>query len=233
MKEVHGFDVLYEDDQTLVVSKPSGVLTQAPPGIDCLEWRIKRYLQLSSMSVKEPYLGVPHRLDRLVSGAMVFAKTKSAARWYAEQFQQHRTTKKYWALVEGIIEHDHGVWTDTMRKIDGESRSELVAHDHVQAKHAELQYVVRQRMPGMTWLEITLLTGRSHQIRLQASSRGHPVLGDEQYGAKMVFGEQLEDPRLRAIALHARFLAFALPGQASLCEHLAPLPEAWKPYLNM
>lgn len=228
----HGFEVLHETAETLVVSKPSGVLTQAPPGIDCLEWRIKRYLQVKESTVKEPYLGVPHRLDRLVSGVMVFGKTKRAARWYAEQFQQHRATKRYWALVSGMIEHSAGVWTDWMRKVDGESRSELVAQDHPQAKHAELHYVVRGRMQNVIWLEITLMTGRSHQIRLQASARGHPVLGDEQYGSQVTFGEQFDDPRLRAIALHARYLAVAMPGMDATTAFEAALPEYWDEYLS-
>jgi 23S rRNA pseudouridine1911/1915/1917 synthase len=229
---LHGFDVLWEDAHAIVVNKPSGVLTQAPPGIDCLEWRIRRYLQFSTSNVKEPYLGVPHRLDRPVSGAMVFAKTKAAARKLHEQFQQKLVTKRYWALLEGSVVEDHATWHNWMRKIDGESRSELVKADHTEAKEAILHLVVKSRAASFTWVEIELVTGRSHQIRLQSGSRGHAVLGDVQYGSTTMFGDPVDDPRFAPLALHARHLAIHHPidGQRLIFE--AELPKTWSKYID-
>lgn len=224
---LHGFDVLWEDDRCIVVNKPNGVLTQAPPGIDCLEWRIRRYLQYSTSSVKHPYLGVPHRLDRPVSGVMVFAKTKPAARALHEQFQNKTVSKRYWALLHGTIVKSPVSWHNWMRKIDGESRSELVSADHPEAKEAILHLAVKGTSENYTWVEIELVTGRSHQIRLQSSSRGHPVLGDVQYGSSELFGEKVSDPRFQPMALHARLLQFQHPisKQPMLIE--APLPALW------
>jgi 23S rRNA pseudouridine1911/1915/1917 synthase len=229
---IHGFEILHEDTSCLVINKPTGVLTQAPPGIDCVEWRIKRYLQFSTNSVKEPYLGVPHRLDRPVSGAMVFAKTKPAARHLHEQFQQKKVGKRYWALLAGSVSPASGEWIDWMRKIDGESRSELVAEDHPEAKQAILRYQMMSCSEQWSWVEIELLTGRSHQIRLQSSSRGHSVLGDFQYGSVLPFGPAVEDSREQPLALHSRSLGFHHPesGKAMLFE--APLPVLWDQHTN-
>ena len=224
---LHGFDVLWDDAHAIVVNKPNGVLTQAPPGIDCLEWRLRRYLQFTTGSVKHPYLGVPHRLDRPVSGAMVFAKNKAAARTLHEQFQQKTVTKRYWALLEGTLPEETATWNNWMRKIDGESRSELVEPDHPEAKEAILHLKVKGRLPSLTWVEIELVTGRSHQIRLQSGSRGHPVLGDIQYGSSSSFGKAVDDPRFAPLALHARRLAFDHPLETSRLVFDAPLPPAW------
>ncbi len=231
-ESLHGFTILHEDAACIVISKPSGVLTQAPPGIDSLEWRIKLYLQAQANSVKEPYLGVPHRLDRPVSGAMVFAKTKAAARHLHEQFQQKKVSKRYWTLVSKPIEAESGTWTNWMRKIDGESRSELVPEEHPEAKHAALNFRRLASNSEMSWLEIELLTGRSHQIRLQSSSRGHPVLGDFQYGSTSAFGPAVADPREQPLALHSRSLQFIHPDSRKPITLEAPLPELWIPYLD-
>src|SRR6266436_5706954 len=94
-----GFDILYEDPDFLVVSKPAGLLTQAPLGIDSLEVRIKQFLQQREATPGEVYLGVPHRLDRPVSGAILFAKTVAAARRMSKQFEWRRVEKIYWALI--------------------------------------------------------------------------------------------------------------------------------------
>lgn len=221
-----GFTVLFEDDQCLFVNKPSGVLTQAPPGIDSIERRIKIYFQSN-----DPYLGVPHRLDRAASGVMVFAKTPKAARRLAEQFQTKTVEKIYWALVNGNITEPQGTWVDSMRKVENEPRAELVPADHPEAKQAVLHFIHRGQTEAITWLEIRLETGRTHQIRLQAGGRGHPILGDQLYGSKSIFGETHSDERLRAIALHARQLTLIHPTNRQLMTIEAPPPEPWQPHL--
>lgn len=230
--DTHGFGILLEDAHWLIVNKPHCVLTQAPPGIDSLEWRIKLYLQQQANSVKEPYLGVPHRLDRPVSGTMVFGKTKQAARALAEEFQNKRATKRYWTLVTGQVTEAKGTWHNWMRKVDGESRSELVHQERPEAKEAVLHYRVMGRTDTLTWLEIELVTGRSHQIRLQAGTRGHPVVGDFQYGSTHPFGDPVTDPRLQPIALHSRFLQLRHPSSGEMVAVEAPLPGMWEGIFN-
>lgn len=225
------FPVLFEDEWCIAVAKPSGLLTQAPAGIDSMEARIRRYLQTSEEQ-NEPYLGVPHRLDRPASGAMIFAKTRKAAQRLAEQFQKRTVQKTYWALVEGNVQPAEGCWIDFMHKVEGEPRAELVHEGHSEAQHAELRYVKRGECAASTWLEIELITGRTHQIRLQAGSRGHPILGDVLYGSQRPFGVHFEDARLNAIALHARSLRVEHPKTYELMLIEAPMAAGWEGYIS-
>ena len=222
-----GFEILYEEGPCLVVNKPGGVLTQAPPGIDSLEVRVKRFLKQREDKPRNVYLGVPHRLDRPVSGAIVLAKHVRAARRLAEQFETRIVGKKYWAVVEGELELDQDTWTDHLRKVPGESRSEVVAPEHPEGRNAILHYRVLCRLPSATWLEIELETGRTHQIRVQAASRMLPIVGDVQYGATRAFGPPSEDMRARRIALHARRLSFLHPMSRERVDVVAPLPAEW------
>ncbi len=223
----NGFDILYEEGPCLVVNKPAGILTQAPPGIDSLEVRVKQFLIEREKKPGKAYLGVPHRLDRPVSGALVVAKHVRAARRLSEQFEGRMVKKTYWAVVEGTLPEDEGKWTDQLRKLPNEARGEVVSVDQPNAKRAILSYRVKQRFDDKTWLEITLETGRYHQIRVQTSSHGFPVLGDTLYGATTPFGPPSDDPRDRAIALHARDLAFRHPMTKEDARVTAPLPATW------
>lgn len=222
-----GFEILYEEGPCLVVCKPPGLSTQAPPGIDSLEVRIKQYLKQREAKPGNVYLGVPHRLDRPASGAIVFARHSRAARRIAEQFECRRVEKVYWACVEGHVSPDEGTWRDWVRKIPDMARAEVVAADHPGAREAVMHYRTIARFDWGAWLEIRLETGRMHQVRIQCSSRGHSLLGDQQYGAATLFGIQYADPRLRAIALHARSLDFDHPMTHRQVRVVAPLPQAW------
>jgi 23S rRNA pseudouridine1911/1915/1917 synthase len=222
------FNILHEDPHCLVVVKPSGLLTQAPPGIDSLEIRIKRYLRQTAEAGKEPYLGVPHRLDRPASGVMVFAKTRTAAQRISEQFQDQRVKKTYWAVLEGAVAEESGTWIDSMRKVEGEARSEIAEEHASGAQRAVLHFKRLGQTGSFTWLGINLETGRTHQIRLQCGSRGYPILGDDLYGSKASFGEDFEDHRLRAIALHARDITFFHPKSREQLSFAAPLPPNWQ-----
>jgi len=221
-------EILYEEGPCLVVNKPGGILTQAPPGIDCMEVRIKRFLKQRDEKPGNVYLGTPHRLDRPASGVMVFAKHVRAARRIAEQFEGRTVEKTYWAIVEGSVEPDSGTWTDYVRKVPGEARSEIVAGEDGDGRIAILHFRVLDRFAFGTWLEIELETGRTHQIRVQAGSRGHAVLGDELYGSRTPFGPQTIDQRQRWIALHARTLKFRHPMTREIVCQSAPLPKAWE-----
>ena len=221
-----GFEILYETSGCLVVNKPPGVLTQAPPGIDSLEVRIKTYLG-GSNGPAGVYLGVPHRLDRPASGAILFAKDLRTLRKLGQQFEKRRVHKVYWACVAGHLPTETGRWEDVLYKVAGEPRAEVVEAGHPEGRHAALQYRVLKAFEWGSWLEIELETGRTHQIRVQAASRGHPVLGDKQYGSTVAFGPQFEDERLQAIALHARSLTFRDPETRQSVTAEAPVAEYW------
>ena len=210
-----------------MVCKPPGVLTQAPPGIDSLEVRVKAYLGGECDVRTQVYLGVPHRLDRPASGAIVFAKDLRTTRKLGEQFENRRVHKVYWACVEGHVAAETGRWEDFVYKVAGEPRAEVVGVGHPEGRHAALHYRVLKTFDWGSWLEIELETGRTHQIRVQAASRGHPVLGDKQYGSTVSFGPQFEDERLQAIALHARSLSFRDPETRQTVTVVAPVDDYW------
>lgn len=211
MSVVAEVELLWEDGPCLVFNKPPALLTQAPPGIDSLESRIKRWLMRRGGLDAPPYLATIHRLDRPASGAILFATKINAARKLSLQFEHREVSKTYWAFVEGRVDPSAGRWVDWMRKVEGEPRSEICAPDATGAQEARLTYRVVRESTESTLLEIELETGRTHQIRVQASAHGHPLLGDELYGSRTSFGPPTLDERARWIALHARSLSFTHP----------------------
>jgi 23S rRNA-/tRNA-specific pseudouridylate synthase len=251
-------DILYDSGPCLVINKPSGLLTQAPAGIDSLEVQVKDLYRQREQKEGNIYLGLPHRLDRPVSGAIVFARHVRAAQRLATQFENRSVTKVYWAIVAGDIQPDEGAWTDHLHKRHGMAQAIVVPEDDPRGKVAVMRYRVlghlhiadpsrvgaadldpsrlgepTPRPEGgamCSWLEIELETGRTHQIRVQCASRGHPVLGDVQYGSTIPFGQQFDDQRLRAIALHARELGFNHPMTGEAVDITAPLPPAWREF---
>jgi RluA family pseudouridine synthase len=225
-------EILYDAGPCLVVNKPPGVLTQAPAGIDSLEVRVKAFYREREQKEGNIYLGLPHRLDRPVSGAIVFARHVRAAQRLSAQFENRTITKVYWALVAGNVQPDEGSWTDHLHKRHGMAQAIVVPQDDPRGKLAVMRYQVLARTDLGSWLEVELETGRTHQIRVQAASRGHPVLGDTQYGSTHPFGEQFEDERLRAIALHARQLGFNHPMSGEVVDIFAPPPATWCPWVK-
>jgi RluA family pseudouridine synthase len=225
-----GFDILFEDADCIVVAKPGGLLTQAPLGIDSLEFQLKRLLRERAGAPGDIYLGVPHRIDRPVSGVIVFAKNKRAARRISTQFEARRVEKTYWALVAGAVAPAEATWTDHLKKIYGQPRTKIVDPADAEGQIAILHYRVLRQFSGRTLLEITLETGRTHQIRVQCASRGYPLLGDELYGSTEPFGPWRDDERERLIALHARSLRFRHPTTREYILAVAPLPALWREY---
>jgi 23S rRNA pseudouridine1911/1915/1917 synthase len=204
-------------------------LTQGvPPGIPSLEALVKSYLKERYHKAGKVYLGIPHRLDRPVSGVVVFARSSKAARRLAEQFQQRQVVKIYWAAVEGDVQPAEGVWENWLLKIADEARSEPVIPQTPGARQARLRYRRLAASADTTLLEIVPETGRMHQIRVQAATRGWPVRGDVLYGSRLSFGPAAELPRDRIIALHARSLTFLHPIRYEPITVTAPLPESWR-----
>ena len=226
---MHPLTILFEDNHCLAVAKPAPLLTQGvPPGIETLESLVKDYIKTKYQKPGNVYLGIPHRLDRPVSGVVLFARNSKAAARLAEQFERRQVTKVYWGAVEGHVEPGEGMWRDWLRKIKAEARSEPVTEGAEGARLAELRYRVLETRAWGALLEFTPQTGRMHQIRLQAALRGHPILGDLQYGGQVPFGPPAELPRERIIALHARSLTFLHPIRYEPITVTAPLPEVWR-----
>jgi 23S rRNA pseudouridine1911/1915/1917 synthase len=228
--------ILHKDPSCLAVLKPAGLSTQAPRGIDSLESRVRRWLheraEAAGHNTDDLYLGLPHRLDRPASGVILFALTRRAARLISRQFERRQVRKVYWACVEGVVAPADGTWIDFVRKVSNQPRVEIVAASEPGAQRAVLHYkTLAAILPPngrlSARLEIELETGRMHQIRIQAASRGHPVVGDAQYGAATPFGIQTPDPRERAIALHAQSITFRHPETKEMLTVAAPSPPSW------
>jgi 23S rRNA pseudouridine1911/1915/1917 synthase len=219
--------ILHEDNHLIAVNKPAALLTQAPPEIPSLEAMVKAWIKEKYAKPAGVYLGVPQRLDRPVSGVIVFARNSKSAQRLAEQFQQRRVEKVYWAIVEDHVEPESGTWEDWLRKVPEESRTELAEPEAPGAKQAALSYRKLQSIAGGTLLEIRPLTGRSHQIRIQAASRHHPVLGDALYGSTQPFGPPAEQRRDAVVALHARSLTILHPSTWQPLTLVAPVPDYW------
>jgi 23S rRNA pseudouridine1911/1915/1917 synthase len=224
--------ILFEDNHCLAVAKPAPLLTQGvPPDIPTLEVMVKSYLKERYRKPGNVYLGIPHRLDRPVSGVVVFARNTKAARRLAEQFHNRQVRKVYWAAVEpsaaGEFPPAEGVWEDWLLKVKEEARSECVAADTPGARRAVLRYRRLRQNEGGALLEIEPETGRMHQIRVQTAIRGWPVRGDVLYGSRLPFGPLAELARDRVIALHARSLTFLHPIRYEPLTVTAPLPEGW------
>jgi 23S rRNA pseudouridine1911/1915/1917 synthase len=220
--------ILLEDNHCIAAAKPAGLLTQGvPAGIPTLEAMVKTYLKEKYQKPGNVYLGIPHRVDRPVSGVVLFARNSKAAQRLAEQFRDRQVTKIYWGVVEGTFEPSEGVWEDWLRKIPDEARAEKAEPNADGAKLAVLNYRVLQKLDDATLIEFHPITGRMHQIRVQAALRGHPLLGDAMYGSMRSFGPVAELPRDRIIALHARSLTFLHPLRYEPLTLTAPLPAAW------
>ena len=220
--------ILFEDNHCLAVAKPAPLLTQAPPDVPSLEAQVRAYIKERYHKPGRVYLGIPHRLDQPVSGVVLFARqTVSAQRLHA-QFAERQVEKIYWAAVSGAVEPAAGAWEDWLRKVPEQARTEVVAAGTLEAKQALLQYRRLAAVNGLTLLEIQLQTGRMHQIRVQAATRGWPVVGDVLYGSAQPFGPPADLGRDRVIALHARRLTFLHPIRYEPITVEAPLPDSWQ-----
>jgi 23S rRNA pseudouridine1911/1915/1917 synthase len=222
--------VLFEDNHCLALAKPAGLLTQGvPAGIPTLEAQAKDYLRECYGKKGNVYLGIPHRLDRPVSGVVLFARSSKAASRLAIQFQEHQIEKVYWAILDGRVEPESGTWEDWLRKLPDEARSVVASQDQPEAKRAVLEFrrLAVSDAEAASWIELKPATGRMHQLRVQSASRGWPVRGDATYGSVRSFGEPADLPRDRSIALHARRLTFLHPIRYEPVTLVAPLPSVW------
>ena len=176
--------VLYEDNHLLAVAKPAGLPTMGTPaGRPTLLTLGKEYVKERYQKPGNVYLGVMSRLDAPVSGVVLLARTSKAAARLTEQFRSHAVEKTYWAVVEGVIEPAAGSLTDWLGQDERHRRMHVVGPTWPGAREARLSYRRLEVLKGNSWLEVSLETGRKHQIRLQLAHCGHPVVGDRKYGS--------------------------------------------------
>jgi len=211
--------VLYEDNHLLGLYKPAGLLVQGDAtGDACLLDLGKQWLKMRYRKPGNVFLGLVHRLDRPVAGAMVFAKTSKAAARLSEQFRSRKTEKRYLAVVEGRLSAREGRLVHYLGKA---GRSVRATPDPSEgARRASLRYKVLDAESDRSLISIFLETGRKHQIRAQLAAIGHPVVGDLRYGGSAPL------PR-GALALLASSLAFTHPVRREPVVLSVPPPVGW------
>lgn len=173
-------NVLYEDNHIIVVEKPINVLSQGDGTGDLsLLDIVKEYVKVKYNKPGNVYIGLVHRLDRPVGGIMVFARTSKAASRLSKQVSEHNFLKKYYAIVSGKMEKEEDFLVDNLKKLD--NGNTIVSSD---GKKSVLSYKVLEYNKDInaSLVDISLETGRHHQIRVQFASRGHALLGDQRYG---------------------------------------------------
>ncbi len=222
-------DVLLDDGPLLAINKPAGLPTQSAENLfPSAENLVRQWIKETRAKEGNVYLGLPHRLDRPVSGVLVFTRNSKAAARMAEQFRERTVRKTYLALVEGALSQPEGELVNTLAKVPGEARGIVTTADDPDGKEARLSYRVLSQAQGCSLVEVDLQTGRMHQIRLQLSHLGHPVCGDTLYGAKPV-SEALPgtDWPETAIGLHAWRLVVKHPIRYDEVVIVAPRPGYW------
>ena len=215
-------DIIHEDNHIIVVIKPQNMPSQEDESRDPdLLNAIKQYVKESAGKVGDAYVGLVHRLDRVTGGVMVFAKTSKAASRLSEQIQQGEVKKKYLAVVVGEPKQRAGELTDYLLKNPKTNVVEVVPSATSGAKKAVLRYkvvnIIDVKDKRVSLVEIDLVTGRSHQIRVQMANMGCPVFGDAKYGGVIVKGWN--------IALWANELVFAHPTTKDTLRFVVNPPE--------
>ena len=200
-------EILYEDDAILVCVKPAGIATQTKRiGEKDMESMLRTYRVQKG---EPPYIGVIHRLDQPVKGVMVFAKTKEAASDLSRQVAAKMADKFYYAMVDGVPEKKKESLEDYLQRYGRTNISKVVPKGTVDAKRAELSYEVLETDGKRSVLKIQLATGRHHQIRVQLSNAGWPIVGDRKYN-RNVRPEETKEPD-RELALCSYKIGFTHP----------------------
>lgn len=220
------FPLLLEDEQLIAIDKPTGVAVHGGSGVSfgVIE-QLRRARQVGQAGGLR-FLELVHRLDRETSGVLLLAKKRSVLKKLQDQFRERATGKTYLALVLGDWPERLKVIDAPLRRYllaDGERRVKVVAADDPEGLRSISLVRVRERRPGFTLLEVTIKTGRTHQIRVHLASQGHPIAGDDKYG-DFERNKALQKRGLKRMFLHAWRLRFVHPANSETIELLAPLP---------
>jgi len=217
-------NILYEDNHLIIVNKNCGDIVQADPSGDIsLEMMVKDYLKKKYDKSGEVFLGVVHRVDRPVSGIVIFARTSKALLRLNSMFQEKKIRKTYWAIVKDLPPDEAGTLTHYIVRNTKTNRSYAYLKDCPRSKKAVLHYKHIASSDRYHLLEIMLETGRHHQIRCQLAAIGCSIRGDLKYGY----------PRSNpngGISLHARRIQFIHPVKTEELDVIAPIPDdkLWK-----
>lgn len=212
-------DILYEDNHLLVVNKRCGDLVQPDPsGGPALEQQIKEYIRRRDGKPGDVFLGVVHRIDRPVSGAVLFAKTSKALVRLNEMIREGRIKKTYWALTEERPDPEEGELRHYIVRDEKTNRSRAFDAPRKAGREARLRYRMLGAATHYTLVEVDLITGRHHQIRAQLSKAGWPIRGDLKYGARRSNPDG-------GISLHSRRVEFVHPVRREPLAVTAPVPE--------
>ncbi|GAA0603463.1 RluA family pseudouridine synthase [Virgibacillus siamensis] len=216
--------IVYEDNHLLVVEKPVNIPVQGDQSGDSdLHNLLKQDLKVRYQKPGNVYLGLVHRLDRPVGGVMVFAKTSKAASRLSDSIRRNRFGKTYVAVVRGTPNEKHARLEHFLYKDRQENKVFAVSSNHKQAKRALLEYEVIGEKDSLSKLSINLITGRSHQIRVQLAESGYPLYGDQKYG------QHVNKPG-QQIALWSNKLTLEHPTKKEMMEFTSkpPAESPWK-----
>lgn len=210
---------VYEDNHIIIVDKAPGEIVQGDKTGDIpLSESLKQYIKEKYAKPGNVFVGVVHRLDRPVGGLVVFAKTSKALARLNDMLRDRKIHKTYWAVVEGRPEKDEDTLTDRLVSVERNNKTYLARPGDKDAREAKLHYRVLARGERYSLLEINLITGRKHQIRVQLSNMGNPIKGDLKYGARR------SNPG-GSISLLARSISFEHPVSHKQIEVTAPIPS--------
>lgn len=212
-------EVLYVDNHILAVNKPAGLLTQ--PTHLCqtsLETLAREWVKDTYKKPGNVFLEAVHRIDKPVSGVVVFARTSKGLSRLTKAIRERHCKKLYLAIVEGSLPDSQGILEDYL--VHDDFRARITTKNEPGAKLARLQYNVLESKNGRLFLEITLETGRYHQIRAQFAARGCPIYGDQKYGSRSPHHPGV-------IALHHHRLSILHPVKDESLVITAPLPPYW------
>ena len=217
-------EVVYEDNHIIIVNKQSGEIVQGDKtGDRPLSETVKEYIKVKYHKPGNVFLGVVHRLDRPVSGLVVFAKTSKALARLNEMFRKGGIHKTYWAIVKNTPTQSEAELNNWLVRNEKQNKSYAYDHEVKNSKNARLRYSVLARTDRYTLLEVHLMTGRHHQIRCQLSHMGCPIKGDLKYG----FPRSNPDG---SISLMAKRIEFVHPVSKDTIQVEAPTPSdaLWK-----
>jgi len=220
--------VLYEDNHIIIVNKRSSDLVQGDgTGDEPLDDMVRAYIKEKYNKPGDVFLGVVHRLDRPVSGCVVYARTSKALSRLSELFRTREVKKCYWAIVTDRPPEEEGTLRSYLKKNEKQNKSYVYDKEVKGSKLADLSYRLLARSERYYLLEVDLYTGRHHQIRAQLAAAGCPVKGDLKYGAK-------RSNEGGGISLHSRRVSFVHPVKKEEISVVAPLPDdrIWKLFKN-
>lgn len=217
-------NVLYEDNHIIIVNKASGEIVQGDKTGDTpLVETVRAYIKEKYNKPGNVFCGLTHRLDRPVSGVVIFAKTSKALERINNMLKNHEIKKTYWAIVKNTPKQAEGTLVNYLVRNEKQNKSYAYPTEKPNSKRAELNYKVIGKSDNYTLLEVNLITGRHHQIRCQLAAMGCPIKGDLKYG----FARSNPDG---SISLHARSVEFTHPVSKELIHVEAPTPvdNLWK-----